>query len=407
MAQVKVLPSSQAKEKPMAINRVLILVLDGVGMGALPDAAQYGDTGSHTLRHISEKMGGLNLPTLEKLGLGKIDSIPGVSSTAETVGSYGKQLEASPGKDTSTGHWEMVGIHLKKPFPTFMNGFPKELTSAFIQKTGVKNILGNKAASGTEIIKELGEEHVKTKYPIVYTSADSVFQIACHEEVFPLKELYRLCETARKLCDPYGIGRVIARPFLGKNAKDFKRTPNRKDYVYELPEKMLLDFLKEKQVPVISVGKISDIYNHQGIETSLKTKSNLEGLLTSVTEMKKLKRGLVFTNLIDFDQLYGHRNDVPGFASALLELDQKLPEIMKTVGSDGLLMITSDHGNDPTHPGTDHTREYAPLLAYSPAFKSKNLGVRKTFSDIGQTVAEIFNLVPLKHGTSFLKELSS
>ncbi len=391
----------------MGINRVLILVLDGVGIGALPDAASYGDSGSHTLRHIAEKMGGLTLPTLEKLGLGKIDFIPGISSTLETVGSYGKQLEASPGKDTSTGHWEMAGIHLTKPFPTFMNGFPKELISAFIQKTGVKNILGNKAASGTEIIKELGEEHIKTKYPIVYTSADSVFQIACHEDIFPLKELYRLCEIARKLCDTYGIGRVIARPFLGKGAHDFKRTSNRKDYVYELPEKMLLDFLKEKEVPVISVGKISDIFNHQGISNSLKTKSNLEGLLTSVTEMKKLKRGLVFTNLIDFDQLYGHRNDVSGFSNALVELDQKLPELMKTLGPDGLLLMTSDHGNDPTHPGTDHTREYAPLLAYSPSFKSKNLGIRKTFSDIGQTVAEIFTLAPLKQGTSFLRELSS
>ncbi len=400
------LPSSQAKEKHMAINRVLILVLDGVGMGALPDAAHYGDTGSHTLRHIAEKMGGLTLPTLEKLGLGKIDAIPGVNPKAETLGSYGKMLEASPGKDTSTGHWEMAGIHLKEPFPTFLQGFPKKLIDTFIQETGVKNILGNKAASGTEIIKELGEEHLKTEYPIIYTSADSVFQIACHEDIFPLEELYHICKIARRLCDPYHIGRVIARPFDG-DAQTFQRTPNRKDFVYELPEKMLLDFLEEKKIEVIAVGKISDIFNHQGIHDSIKTKSNLEGLLTSVTEMKKLKKGLVFTNLIDFDQLYGHRNDVPGFANALLELDQKLPEIMKTLEPDGLLLITADHGNDPTHPGTDHTREYVPLLAYSPLFKSKNLGTRKTFSDLGQTVAEIFNLAPLQHGTSFLKELSS
>ncbi|OGW73637.1 MAG: phosphopentomutase [Nitrospirae bacterium RIFCSPHIGHO2_02_FULL_40_19] len=288
-----------------------------------------------------------------------------------------------------------------------MEGFPEELINAFIQETGVEKILGNKAASGTEILKELGEEHVKTEYPIVYTSADSVFQIACHENIFPLEELYHICKIARRLCNKYAIGRVIARPFVGDSALDFKRTPNRKDLVYELPEPMLLDFLKEKQVPVISVGKISDIFNHQGISASLKTKSNLEGLLTSVTEMEKLKHGLVFTNLIDFDQLYGHRNDISGFSNALVELDRKLPEIMKTIGPDGLLIITSDHGNDPTHPGTDHTREYAPLLVYSPSFKSKNLGIRKTFSDIGQTVAEIFNLAPLKHGTSFLKELSS
>ena len=407
MGPVTALPLSQVKGKYMAINRVLILVLDGVGIGALPDASSYGDTGSHTLKHIAEKMGGLQLPTLEKLGLGKIDTILGISSTTETIGSYGKQLEASPGKDTSTGHWEMAGIQLKKPFPTFMEGFPEELINAFIQETGVEKILGNKAASGTEILKELGEEHVKTEYPIVYTSADSVFQIACHENIFPLEELYHICKIARRLCNKYAIGRVIARPFVGDSALDFKRTPNRKDLVYELPEPMLLDFLKEKQVPVISVGKISDIFNHQGISASLKTKSNLEGLLTSITEMEKLKHGLVFTNLIDFDQLYGHRNDISGFSNALVELDRKLPEIIKTIGPHGLLIITSDHGNDPTHPGTDHTREYAPLLVYSPSFKSKNLGIRKTFSDIGQTVAEIFNLAPLKHGTSFLKELSS
>jgi len=231
--------------------------------------------------------------------------------------------------------------------------------------------------------------------------------VACHEDIFPLEELYHLCKIARRLCDPYGIGRVIARPFNGDSAKTFSRTPYRKDFVYELPEPMLLDFLTQQKVPVVGVGKISDIFNHQGVGRSLKTKSNVEGLNTTIQEMKTLKRGLLFTNLIDFDQQYGHRNDVEGYARALEELDQKLPDIMETIGSDGLMIITSDHGNDPTHPGTDHTREYVPLLVYSPSFQSKNLGIRKTFSDIGQTVAEIFGLAPLKQGTSFLKELMS
>jgi len=395
-----------AKVSLLDIKRVLILVLDGVGIGALPDAHQYGDEGSHTLKHISEKVT-MKLPTLSKLGLSHIDQDLKIEKNTSPIGSFGKMLEASPGKDTSTGHWEMVGIHLDKPFPTFLNGFPKELIDQFIQKTGVGKILGNKAASGTEIIKELGEEHLKTEYPIVYTSADSVFQVACHEDIFPLEELYHLCKIARRLCDPYGIGRVIARPFNGDSAKTFSRTPYRKDFVYELPEPMLLDFLTQQKVPVVGVGKISDIFNHQGVGRSLKTKSNVEGLNTTIQEMKTLKRGLLFTNLIDFDQQYGHRNDVEGYARALEELDQKLPDIMETIGSDGLMIITSDHGNDPTHPGTDHTREYVPLLVYSPSFQSKNLGIRKTFSDIGQTVAEIFGLAPLKQGTSFLKELMS
>lgn len=393
----------------MDIKRVLILVLDGVGIGALPDAKSYGDEGSHTLKHIAEKTP-LKLPTLSTLGLNQIDDLPGVEKVnppGNIIGSFGKMSEASPGKDTSTGHWEMAGIHLDKAFPTFPNGFPKELIDAFIKETGVGQILGNKPASGTEIIKELGEEHLKTDYPIVYTSADSVFQIACHEDAYPLEELYHLCRIARKLCDPYGIGRVIARPFTGEDAKTFERTPYRKDYVYELPEPMLLDFLKKKRIEVIGIGKISDIFNHQGLSQSIKTKSNLDGLKTTVQEMKKLKFGLVFTNLVDFDQQYGHRNDVPGFAKSLEELDQWLPQIMETIGSDGLMIITSDHGNDPTHPGTDHTREYVPLLVYGPRFNSKNLGIRNTFSDVGQTVADIFGLSPLKHGTSFLSELKS
>lgn len=377
--------------------------MDGVGIGALPDAKKYGDAGSHTLRHIAERIGGLKLPTLEKLGLGAVSKIPGVGVPKKLIGSYGKMREVSPGKDTSTGHWEIAGIHLKKAFPTFPNGFPKKIIDAFVRETGVKGILGNKAASGTEIIKELGEEHLRTTYPIVYTSADSVFQIACHEKIFPLTELYRICEIARRLCDEYGIGRVIARPFSGETAGTFQRTPYRKDYVLELPEPTVLDALLRASIEVIGIGKIEDIYHGQGISRSKKTKSNDEGMLVTSDEFQKLKRGVVFANLVDFDMLYGHRNDVSGFARALESFDRQLSDLIGLCRKDGMIMVTADHGNDPTHPGTDHTREYVPLLVYAPEAKSKNLKIRKTFSDIGQTLADIFHLKPLKHGKSFLR----
>jgi phosphopentomutase len=381
--------------------------MDGVGIGALPDAGKYGDAGSHTLRHIAERVGGLKLPTLEKLGLGAISKIPGVGIPKKLDGSYGKMNEVSPGKDTSTGHWEIAGIHLKKAFPTFPNGFPKKLIDAFIRETAIVGILGNRAASGTEIIKELGEEHLKTKYPIVYTSADSVFQVACHEKIFPLEELYRMCEIARKLSDAYGIGRVIARPFAGETPQTFQRTAYRKDYVLKLPEPTVLNALFDSSIAVIGIGKIEDIYDGQGISRARKTKSNSEGMEATLEEFKKLKKGLVFANLVDFDMLYGHRNDVEGFARAFLEFDKELPALMKAAKDDGMVIITADHGNDPTHPGTDHTREYVPLLVYAAGGKSTDLKIRETFSDVGQTLAEIFHLKPLKHGKSFLKELFS
>lgn len=389
----------------MGINRVLLMIMDGVGIGALPDAAQYGDEGAHSLRHVSEKIGGFKLPNFEKLGLGGISDIPGLRPDGAFVGSYGKLYEVSPGKDTTTGHWEMAGIHLDKPFPIFPNGFPSELIDNFVKETGVKKILGNKPASGTEIIKELGVEHIKTEHPIVYTSGDSVFQIACHEDVYPLEELYNICRVARRLCDPYDIGRVIARPFSGESPETFVRTPYRKDFSYALPEPMLLDFLKDKDIEVIGVGKISDIFNQQGIARSVISKSNASGIQTSIDEIKKLKRGLVFTNLVDFDQQYGHRNDVQGYANALTELDKKLPELMDALGEDGMLILSADHGTDPTHPGTDHTREYVPLLVYGKSLKSKNLGTRETIADIGQTIADVFKISPLKHGKSFLADL--
>lgn len=380
--------------------------MDGVGIGALADASLYGDPGAHTLKHILEKKGGLPLPHFESLGLGHIDPLPGISSQNKPLGSYGKMSEISPGKDTATGHWEMMGIHLKKAFATFPHGFPQKLISDFIEQTGVGNILANKAASGTEIIKELGQEHLETEFPIVYTSADSVFQIACHEERFPIQELYHLCEIARRLCDSYQIGRVIARPFTGDNPSSFKRTADRKDYAIALPEPMLLNKLQEANINVIAIGKIADIFNHQGIATSIKTKSNLEGLRASAEEIEKLDSGLVFTNLVDFDQLYGHRNDVDGFFQALQEMDQSLPKLMHALGEDGILMISSDHGNDPTFPGTDHTREYVPLLVYGKKLKSKNLGTRASFSDLGQTLADIFEIAPIQNGKSFWQELS-
>jgi len=389
----------------VGINRVLLMIMDGVGIGALPDAAQYGDEGAHSLRHVSEKIGGFKLPNFEKLGLGGISDIPGLRPDGAFVGSYGKLYEVSPGKDTTTGHWEMAGIHLDKPFPIFPNGFPSELIDNFVKETGVKKILGNKPASGTEIIKELGVEHIKTEHPIVYTSGDSVFQIACHEDVYPLEELYNICRVARRLCDPYDIGRVIARPFSGESPETFVRTPYRKDFSYALPEPMLLDFLKDKDIEVIGVGKISDIFNQQGIARSVISKSNASGIQTSIDEIKKLKRGLVFTNLVDFDQQYGHRNDVQGYANALTELDKKLPELMDALGEDGMLILSADHGTDPTHPGTDHTREYVPLLVYGKSLKSKNLGTRETIADIGQTIADVFKISPLKHGKSFLADL--
>jgi phosphopentomutase len=389
-------------------KRVIIIVLDSVGVGALPDAKEYGDEGANTLFNVAEAAGGLLLPALSKLGLGFIEPARGLSKEAASA-CYGKMAQLSKGKDTISGHWELVGYPVMTPFPVYPDGFPHEVIESFKMHTGT-NILGNKAASGTEIIFELGEEHFRTGYPIVYTSADSVFQIAAHEEVIPLWKLYEFCKIAReKVCvGKHSVGRVIARPFIG-SAGEFVRTANRHDYSTVPPEKTMLDILKEAGLESVGIGKISDIFAGEGLTQSFSTTSNDDGmrcLTECFRQMKKEnKSGLVMINLVDFDSKYGHRNDAPGYARALEEFDSSLTEFLPALSSDDLLIITADHGCDPTMPGTDHTREYVPILAYSPEKRGKNLGVRETFADVAATVLENFALPPPKFGKSFLKNI--
>lgn len=367
----------------------------------MPDAAEYGDEGSDTLGNIAKRRD-LHLPNLVQLGLGNIRPLEGVPAAGAPTGAFGRCALASPGKDTTTGHWEMAGILLDRPFPLYPHGFPPEVMEPFEREINRKT-LGNKAASGTEIIKELGEEHLRTGYPIVYTSADSVFQIAAHESVIPVDELYRICAAARHILrGPHEVGRVIARPFEGSSGK-FARTGNRKDFAVPPPPGMLLDQLAGQHVSVRGIGKISDIFLGRGISCSVKTKNNADGIRATLDAMQEQTDGLIFINLVDFDQLYGHRNDVAGYASALEEVDRWLPRL--PLGEQDLAIVTADHGCDPTTPSTDHSREYTPLLAYGPTVRAGvNLGTRATLADIGQTVAEIFG-ARIKAGTSFLKEL--
>jgi phosphopentomutase len=375
-------------------------VLDSVGIGAMPDAAAYGDVGSDTLGNIDRRRA-LHLPNLAKLGLGNLKPLPSVAPVERPSAAFGRCALASPGKDTTTGHWEMVGIHLAKPFPLYPRGFPPEIMDEFERRIG-RGTLGNYAASGTEIIQELGQEHMRTGKPIVYTSADSVFQVAAHEEVIPLWELYKICETAREILrGPFEVGRVIARPFIGK-PDAFTRTPNRHDYAVPPPPGMLLDQLDAKQVRVFSVGKIFDVFLGHGIQDSEKTKDNADGMAKTLEALGELDGGLIFTNLVDFDQLYGHRNDVEGYATALEQFDAWLPSLYGKLTGDDLLILTADHGCDPTTPSTDHSREYVPLIAYRPRKQEGvDLGLRSTLSDIGQTVAENFG-TKISEGTSFL-----
>ncbi len=387
----------------MKIERVVWVVLDSVGIGAMPDADQYGDpAGSDTLGNIARQRA-LHLPNLCRLGLGNIKPIVGLEPAAEALASYGRCALKSPGKDTTTGHWEMMGILLDKPFPLFPQGFPADFLARFEAEIG-RGTLGNKAASGTEIIAELGDEHYRSGDPIIYTSADSVFQIAAHEEVISLFELYRICEIARRmLSGPLEVGRVIARPFTGSSGA-YTRTTNRKDYAVP-PPKMLLDALDKADVHVHSVGKIFDIFLGRGIRTYDKTKSNAEGMAKTIAALGEVKRGLIFTNLVDFDSLYGHRNNVEGYANALEECDAGLPALMDALGPEDLLILTADHGCDPTTPSTDHSREYVPLLVYAPGSPvGKKLETRNSLADIGKTVAEIF-AVSMTAGESFLKLL--
>ncbi|UNL84086.1 phosphopentomutase [Priestia koreensis] len=387
-------------------KRVFLVVMDSVGIGEAPDAAQYDDKGSDTLGHIAEHRGGLKMPNMAKLGLSNIREIKGIEKADKPLAFYTKMQEASTGKDTMTGHWEIMGLHIDKPFRVFPDGFPDELLQDLEEKTGRK-IIGNKPASGTEILDELGKEHMETGALIVYTSADSVLQIAAHEEIVPIDELYKICKIARELTldEKYMVGRVIARPFLGEPGK-FTRTSNRHDYALKPFGRTVMNELKDEKYDVIAIGKISDIYDGEGVTQSLRTKSNMDGMDKLVDTLSMDFTGLSFLNLVDFDALFGHRRDPQGYGDALEEFDARLPEVFEKLTEDDLLIITADHGNDPVHHGTDHTREYVPLVVYSKKFtEGREISLRQTFADIGATVAENFNVKLPEHGTSFLNEL--
>lgn len=388
----------------MPFRRIIWIVLDSVGIGEMPDAAAYGDVGSDTLGNIAKQYP-LSLPNFQALGLANIRDFEGLTAAEEPSGCFGRCTLANPGKDTTTGHWEMAGIHLEKPFPVYPNGFPVELIAEFSRRTG-RGVLGNKPASGTEIINELGKEHLRTGNVIVYTSADSVFQIAAHEDLIPVEEQYRICEIARDLLHgPHEVGRVIARPFVGEPGA-FTRTANRHDYAVPPPQGMLLDRLSERGVPVKSIGKISDVFLGRGITSGVKTKSNAEGMARTLESMEQEGDGVIFVNLVDFDMLFGHRNNVQGYARALEEVDAWLPSAQAALWDGDLLIFCADHGCDPTTPSTDHSREYTPLLSFAPSGRrGVDLGTRATLSDIGQTVAQNFE-TSIPRGESFLEAIS-
>ncbi|HQA59783.1 MAG TPA: phosphopentomutase [Tepidanaerobacteraceae bacterium] len=383
------------------IQKVILIVLDSVGVGELPDAAKYGDEGSNTLGNVAKAVGGLSLPNMQKMGIGNIIDIEGVPAVKEPTAAYGKAAEKSAGKDTTTGHWELAGVILDRPFPVYPDGFPPELIEEFEKRIGRK-VLGNKVASGTEIIKEPGDEHVKTGRPIVYTSADSVFQIAAHEEVIPVKQLYDICKIAREILrGEHGVARVIARPFVGKSG-EYLRTYNRADFSLKPPHDTLLDKVVRAGMEVIGVGKIWDIFAGQGITKAMHTEGNMDGVDKTLEAIDMIQKGLVFSNLVDYDMLYGHRNDPVGYAKALEEFDGRLPEILEKLGDNDVLIITADHGCDPTTVSTDHSREYVPVLVYGDRIKAGvKLGTLSSFSDIGQTVTDFLGCLSLKNGRSF------
>lgn len=385
------------------MKRVFLIVLDSVGIGEMPDSAQYGDEGSNTIKAASTSSY-FSMPNMDKLGLFQIEGIKELGTAKEFEGTVARMAEASKGKDTTIGHWEIAGIISEKPLPTFPNGFPEELIQAFEEKTGRK-VICNLPYSGTEVIKDYGEEHVKTGALIVYTSADSVFQIAAHEDIVPVEELYRYCEIARELCTgDYNVGRVIARPFTGEYP--FTRTSNRHDYSVKPPKKTMLNLLKDNLYDVIAVGKINDIFAESGITEFVRTKDNADGIEKTLEYMDKDFKGLCFVNLVDFDMLYGHRNDVDGYAKALTYVDQNLPRILEKLQKDDILMITADHGCDPLTPSTDHSREYTPLVIYGNNIKSGlNLETRGTFADIGATILDYFNVKVDIDGTSLLPKI--
>lgn len=387
-------------------KRVFLIVLDSVGIGELPDAEEYNDRGADTLGHIAEHMGGLNMPNIGNLGLSNIREIKGIAEAQAPLAHFTKMKEASVGKDTMTGHWEMMGLYIDTPFRTFPNGFPAELIEQLEQKTGRK-VIGNKPASGTEILDELGQEHMETGSLIVYTSADSVIQIAAHEKIVPLEELYEICEFTRELTrdEKYMVGRVIARPFVGEPGA-FERTPNRHDYALKPFGRTVMNELKDANYDVIAVGKISDIYDGEGVTKSLRTISNMDGMDKFMETVQMEFTGLSFLNLVDFDAKYGHRRDPQGYGEALEEFDVRLLEVLEKLNKDDLLIITADHGNDPVHHGTDHTREYVPLLVHHPSItEGKPLSIRNTFADIGATIADNFQIKKPAYGQSFLNDI--
>jgi phosphopentomutase len=390
------------RKKDTPINRFIVIVLDSVGIGEAPDAAAFGDVGSHTLGNIARVVGGLQVPHMQAMGLGNIALLQGVTPQSEPTAAYGKLTERSAGKDTTTGHWELMGVQLDKPFPLYPNGFPPEVMERYEVETG-RGWLGNYPASGTVIIEELGAEHLRTGKTIVYTSGDSVFQIAAHEEVIPLAELYEICQIARKILrGEHEVSRVIARPFIGPPG-NFQRTAHRRDFSVTPPAPTVLDSIKEASLMVYAVGKIEDIFAGQGITEAVHTRDNMDGVDKTIAAMRmRRERGLIFTNLVDFDAKFGHRNNPEGYAKALIEFDQRIPEILAALRDDDVLVITADHGNDPTTPSTDHSREYVPILiGGKPVRAGVNIGVRATFADLAATIAEGLGLRPPTHGTSF------
>ncbi len=387
----------------MDMRRFVILVVDSAGCGAMPDAREYGDEGSDTIGNTSRAVGGLHLPVLGRMGLGHVTRIAGVPPAVVPTAFYGRMAERSRGKDTITGHWEMMGIVLEEGLALFPQGFPPEIVEPFVKETGAPGILANRTASGTAIVQELGEEHQRSGKPIVYTSADSVFQIAAHEETVPLETLYSWCRIARRQLDPWRVARVIARPFVGKPG-EYVRTYNRKDFAMATPGPTVLEKLVEAKVPVAAVGKIADVFDRKGITEEVHTEGNADGLAKTEALLERVDRGLVFVNLVDFDMLYGHRNDPRGYARALEVMDRALPRLVRKLGPGEIFAVTADHGCDPTTPSTDHSREYVPLLVHSPGRGGGKLGTRETFADLGATVAEFFGL-RADAGTSFLSQI--
>lgn len=388
------------------IDRVIMIVLDSFGVGEAPDANVYADEGSHTLKGIYDHTA-LALPHLKQMGLYNIDGIGIPEKESHVIGAYGKAREQSVGKNSPIGHWEICGYITKEGFKTYPNGFPKELIEEFIQKTGVKGVLCNQVGSGTELLKQYGEEHMRTGYPIIYTSADSVFQIAAHEEVIPVERLYEICEIAKEIVNKpeYNVGSVIARPFIGNCAQDFVRTYHRKDFESQKFGKTILDSISQTK-EVIAIGKINDLFSGRGITRAIHTEGNADGIAKTIEEIKKDTEGLIFTNLVDFDMLYGHRNNIEGYAEALQYFDQQLPFIMEVMKETDMLILTADHGNDPSTPSTDHSREYIPILIYGKQIhKGINLGIRDTYADIAETILDCLGLEPLENGKSFKKEI--